>query len=70
MATGRPQSFRAPQGVWVQNGKLFVADTGNNRVMIWNSIPSKNNQPADLVLGQPNFTTSPQLVHFMSPLAW
>lgn len=53
-------TFRAPQGVWVQNGKLFVADTQNNRVLIWNSIPTKNNQPADLVLGSPNFTTIPQ----------
>src|SRR5580704_5577049 len=50
-------SLRAPQGVWIQNGQLFVADTQNNRVMIWNSIPTKNNQPADIVLGQPNFTT-------------
>jgi uncharacterized protein (TIGR03437 family) len=54
------KSFRAPQGVSVQNGKLFVADTQNNRVMIWNSIPAQNNQPADLVLGQPNFNTTPQ----------
>jgi uncharacterized protein (TIGR03437 family) len=54
-------SFRAPQGVWIQDGKLFVADTQNNRVMIWNSIPTKNNQPADVVLGQPNFTTAPIL---------
>ena len=52
-------SFRAPQGVWVQNGKIFVADTQNNRVLIWNSIPTKNNQAADLVLGSPNFTTIP-----------
>jgi uncharacterized protein (TIGR03437 family) len=50
-------SFRAPQGVWIQNGKLFVADTQNDRIMIWNSMPTKNNQPADLVLGEPNFTT-------------
>jgi uncharacterized protein (TIGR03437 family) len=54
-------SLRAPQGVWIQNGRIFVADTQNNRVMIWNSFPTKNNQPADLVLGQPNFTTSPNL---------
>ncbi|MEQ1946162.1 MAG: hypothetical protein ABL995_03170 [Bryobacteraceae bacterium] len=56
-------SLRGPQGVWLQNGKLFVADTGNNRVLIWNSIPTRNNQPADLVLGQPNFTsTTPQQI--------
>jgi uncharacterized protein (TIGR03437 family) len=50
-------TFRGPQGVWIQNGRLFVADTQNNRVMIWNSIPTKNNQPADVVLGQADFTT-------------
>ncbi len=50
-------SLRGPQGVWIQNGKLFVADTQNHRVLIWNSIPSSNGQPADTVLGQPNFTT-------------
>lgn len=51
-------SLRGPQGVWIQNGKLFVADTVNNRVLIWNSIPASNNQPADLVLGQANFTSA------------
>jgi hypothetical protein len=52
-------SMRAPQGVWFQNGKFFVADTQNNRVLIWNTIPTQNNQAADLVLGVPNFTTVP-----------
>ena len=41
------QSLRSPQGVWIQNGKLFVADTQNHRVLIWNSIPTQNRQPAD-----------------------
>jgi hypothetical protein len=50
-------NLRAPQGVWFSNGKFFVADTQNNRVLIWNSVPTKNNQPADVVLGSPNFTT-------------
>jgi uncharacterized protein (TIGR03437 family) len=50
-------SLRGPQGLWIQNGKLFVADTQNSRILIWNSIPTANNQPADLVLGEPNFTT-------------
>lgn len=51
------QSLKGPQGVWIQNGKLFVADTGNNRVLIWNSIPTGNGQPADIVLGQKDFTS-------------
>ena len=52
-------TFRGPQGVWVQGSQLFVADTDNSRVLIWNSIPTSNKQPADLVLGEPNFTTAP-----------
>jgi uncharacterized protein (TIGR03437 family) len=49
--------LRGPQGLWIQNGKLFVADTLNNRVLIWNSIPTSNNQPADIILGQPSFSS-------------
>ncbi len=48
-------TMRGPQGVWLQNGQLFVADTGNNRVLVWNRIPTTNGQAADYVLGQPNF---------------
>jgi len=50
-------SLLGPEGVWLQNGRLFVADTNNNRVLIWNKIPTSNNQPADVVLGQPSFTS-------------
>lgn len=50
-------SMRGPQGVWIQNGKLYVADTQNNRVLIFNQIPTKNGASADVVLGQPNMTT-------------
>src|SRR5579864_713869 len=53
------KSFRGPQGVWIQGGRFFVADTQNHRVMIWNNIPSSNDQPADIVVGQPNFNTAP-----------
>lgn len=54
-------SLRGPEGVWIQGNQLFVADTQNHRVLIWNSIPSQNGQPADLVLGEPNFTTAPPI---------
>jgi uncharacterized protein (TIGR03437 family) len=50
-------SMRGPQGVWIQNGKLYVADTQNNRILIWNKIPTASGVAADVVLGQPNFTT-------------
>lgn len=52
------KSLRGPQGVWIQDGKLYVADTQNNRVLIWNSIPTSNGVPADVEIGQPNMTES------------
>ncbi len=50
-------TMRGPESVWIQGNRLFVADTLDNRILIWNSIPTENNQPADVVLGQPDFTT-------------
>ena len=44
-------------GVAIIDGKLIVADTGNRRVLIWNSMPTKNGAPADMVLGQVDLTT-------------
>ena len=59
-AGGAPtaKSMRGPQGVWIQNGRLYVADTQNNRILIYNQIPTSNGVAADVVLGQPNFTTA------------
>ncbi|HLK19910.1 MAG TPA: hypothetical protein VKT81_13190, partial [Bryobacteraceae bacterium] len=61
--SGKPgisnKSLRGPQGVWIQGTRLFVADTQNSRVLVWNTIPTTNNQPADYVLGEPDFTTAP-----------
>jgi len=49
-------SLRAPSGVWIYNGKLYVADTYDDRVLVYNSIPTKNGVAADQVLGQTSFT--------------
>ena len=51
------RSMRGPEGVWIQNGRLYVADTQNNRILIYNHIPTVNGAAADVVLGQPTFTT-------------
>jgi hypothetical protein len=51
-------SFSAPRMPLVYQGKLFIADAANNRILVWNSIPTVNNQPADLVIGQPDFVSS------------
>ncbi len=45
----------SPMGVATDGRKLFVSDTGNNRILVWNEIPTKNQTPADLVLGQHDF---------------
>ncbi|MFN8357277.1 MAG: NHL repeat-containing protein [Spirosomataceae bacterium] len=44
--------FLAPRGVWITDNKLIVADTGQNRVFIWNQIPEQEYASPDVVLGQ------------------
>ena len=44
-----------PLGVWSDGTRLLVADSRNNRVLIWNSVPTSNGQPANVVLGQASF---------------
>jgi hypothetical protein len=46
-----------PEDIAVAGGKLIVADSNHNRVLIWNSIPTTNGVPADVVLGQSSFTS-------------
>jgi hypothetical protein len=53
-------SLLGPQGVWIQNNTLWVADSYNNRVLAYN-YPWTNGMAANLVLGQPNFTTYVQI---------
>jgi len=50
-------SLRGPEGVWLAGGKLYVADTQDNRILIYNKVPTANNAAADVVIGQPNFTS-------------
>ena len=52
--------LRGPQGVWIDSGRLFVADTLNGRILIYNSIPTSNGASANIVLGQPDFDTRPE----------
>ena len=44
-----------PYGVYWDGDCLWVADTGNRRVLRWSGRPASCGQPADLVLGQPDF---------------
>ncbi|PJA12744.1 hypothetical protein CO112_03590 [Candidatus Dojkabacteria bacterium CG_4_9_14_3_um_filter_150_Dojkabacteria_WS6_41_13] len=47
-----------PFSMQIVNGKLIVADRGNNRILIYNSVPTTNNASADIVIGQPNTTSN------------
>ncbi|MCK5241933.1 T9SS type A sorting domain-containing protein [bacterium] len=50
-------SLRSQGGVWFDGSKLFIADSANHRVLIYNSFPESNNVAADVVIGQPNMTS-------------
>jgi sugar lactone lactonase YvrE len=41
-----------------RRGRLWVADQGNSRVLVYEAASYRNSQAADRVYGQPNFTTS------------
>lgn len=45
-----------PSATYTVNGKTIVSDRGNNRILIWNSIPTSDGAGADLVLGQGDFS--------------
>jgi hypothetical protein len=51
-------SLNGAQGILFKDNRLLIADRSNHRILIWNSIPKQNQQKADLVLGQPDFTTA------------
>lgn len=58
-STPGANTFDAPLGLWSDGRRLIVADSSNNRVLIWNQIPldsSQNFKPADIVLGQTSMT--------------
>jgi len=47
-----------PEDVFYDGSRLYVSDSGNNRVLVWNGIPTTNGKAADLVLGQSDFASS------------
>lgn len=57
---GQPSStsLAQPYAVDVNDrGQLAVVDNSNNRVLIWDSIPTADSVRADQVIGQPDFET-------------
>ncbi|RUU12434.1 hypothetical protein EOD10_17260, partial [Mesorhizobium sp. M7A.T.Ca.TU.009.01.3.2] len=52
---GGAVGMRWPHSVVVDNNKILVADAGNNRIMVWNSMPNADGAPCSFVLGQSGF---------------
>lgn len=59
-AKGEPSAstFNVPTGVSATPAALAVADPWNHRVLVWHGLPSSDNRPADIVLGQADFTST------------
>jgi len=55
--TGGSLLFNHPSGIASDSTRLYLTDTFNNRVLVWNTLPKGNVAP-DLVLGQPDFTSN------------
>src|SRR5699024_7841431 len=53
-------SLNQPYAVYSDGTRLFVSDSLNNRVLVWNSLPTSSQQPASNVLGQAGFGTNGQ----------
>jgi hypothetical protein len=51
------RGMRWPHGVVMVGAALFVADSGNNRVMAWTRMPTRDGAPCDVVLGQADMIT-------------
>lgn len=47
----------SPRGVFLGDDHMVVADSGNHRVLLWHGVPTDDEQPADVVLGQPDGST-------------
>lgn len=55
--TGGPLLFNHPSGLATDGTRLLMADSYNNRVLIWNTLPNSDKAP-DIVLGQEDFFTN------------
>jgi len=51
-------TLSAPEGVWSDGTRLLVADTGNNRVLLWTAFPTATHKAAEVVIGQATMSGS------------
>lgn len=53
-----PDTLNRPVSVWTDGERLAVSDHLNHRVLLWDSFPTQNGQPADHVVGQVDAVSS------------
>ncbi|MDP8275562.1 MAG: hypothetical protein RAO92_04075, partial [Candidatus Euphemobacter frigidus] len=51
-------TLKNPRRLYISGGQVFLADRENNRVLIYDSIPTFNNATASVVVGQMDFVSS------------
>lgn len=56
--TSTDRSLFSPAAVYADGSVVYIADVGNNRVMVWDFIAAMNGDEARGVLGQPNFSSN------------
>src|SRR5258705_10431531 len=54
--TPAANTLNIPEFVATDGTKLFISDFSNNRVLIYNTLPTTNNASADVVVGQVDFS--------------
>ena len=55
--SGGPLLFNHPKGIATDGTVLMMADGNNNRVLLWDDLPTSNTEPT-IVFGQQNFDTN------------
>lgn len=56
--TPSARTFDEPFGVWTDGERLLVADSRNARVLLWETFPTTDFAPADIVIGQTSMTAN------------
>ncbi len=52
------RSLNSPSTSIIVQNRLFVADSGNHRILVWNAVPTADFATADQVIGQPSLFTN------------
>ena len=51
-------TLSSPMSITTDGRRLIISDLGNNRILIYNQIPTENGAMADVVVGQPDFASN------------